>query len=61
MSPPAVLFIMVTCSFGGNGRYAGRLHWINAIGQDSKLNIYRGEVEHAKRIQKFVSVVVGGR
>lgn len=40
-------------SFGGNGRYAGQLHWINAIGIDSIGNIYTGEVEHAKRIQKF--------
>ena len=43
--------------FGGNGRYAGMLHWINAIGMDSKGNIYTGEVEHAKRIQKFAPVV----
>jgi len=44
-------------SFGGNGKYAGQLHWINAIGMDSKGNIYTGEVEQAKRIQKFVPVV----
>jgi len=43
-------------SFGGNGRYAGQLHWINAIGTDSRGNIYTGEVEQAKRIQKFVPV-----
>jgi hypothetical protein len=43
-------------SFGGNGRYAGQLHWINAIAMDSKGNIYTGEVEQAKRIQKFVPV-----
>ena len=43
-------------SFGGNGRYAGQLHWINAIATDSMGNIYTGEVEHAKRIQKFVPV-----
>jgi len=43
-------------SFGGNGRYAGQLHWINAIGIDSDGNIYTGEVEHAKRIQKFEPV-----
>jgi hypothetical protein len=40
-------------SFGRNGRYAGELHWVNAIGLDSLGNIYTGEVEHAKRIQKF--------
>ena len=43
-------------SFGGNGRYAGQLHWINAIATDSLGNIYTGEVEHAKRIQKFEPV-----
>ena len=43
-------------SFGGNGRYAGQLHWVNAIGTDSIGNIYTGEVEHAKRIQKFEPV-----
>ncbi len=48
-------------SFGGNGRYAGMLHWINAIGMDSKGNIYTGEVEHAKRIQKFAPVMAARR
>jgi hypothetical protein len=48
-------------SFGGNGRYAGQLHWINAIAMDSKGNIYTGEVEQAKRIQKFAPVMTGVR
>jgi hypothetical protein len=43
-------------SFGGNGKYAGQLHWVNAIAMDSKGNIYTGEVEQAKRIQKFVQI-----
>jgi len=43
-------------SFGGNGRYAGQLHWIDAIAVDSRGNIYTGEVEDGKRIQKFVPV-----
>jgi DNA-binding beta-propeller fold protein YncE len=43
-------------SFGGAGRYAGNLHWIDTIGTDSKGNIYTGEVEDGKRIQKFVRV-----
>jgi len=41
-------------SFGGNGHYAGNLHWIDTIGMDSKGNVYTGEVEDGKRIQKFV-------
>jgi hypothetical protein len=40
-------------SFGGNGRYAGQLHWIDSIAMDSKGNVYTGEVEDGKRIQKF--------
>jgi hypothetical protein len=44
-------------SFDGNGRYAGQLHWINGIGMDSKGNIYTGEVEQPKRIQKFAPVM----
>ena len=46
-------------SFGGNGRYAGQLHWINAIATDTAGNIYTGEVEHGKRIQKFEPVLEG--
>jgi hypothetical protein len=41
-------------SFGGNGRYAGQLHWIDSVMVDSKGNFYTGEVEDGKRIQKFV-------
>jgi hypothetical protein len=43
-------------SFGGNGRYAGQLHWIDTIAVDSRGNVYTGEVEDGKRIQKFVRV-----
>ena len=48
-------------SFGRNGTYAGQFHWINAIVMDSKGNIYTGEVEENKRIQKFVPVMANGR
>lgn len=48
-------------SFGGNGKYAGQFHWINALGMDSKGNIYTGEVEEAKRIQKFVPVMAAAK
>ena len=41
-------------SFGGNGRYAGMLHWVDAIVTDSRGNVYTGEVEDGKRVQKFV-------
>jgi hypothetical protein len=52
-------------SFGGNGRYAGQLHWIDAVAVDSHGNVYTGEVEDGKRIQKFVpqnaAAKAGGR
>lgn len=48
-------------SFARNGRYAGELHWVNAIGIDTDGNIYTGEVEQAKRIQKFMPVMSAGR
>ncbi len=41
-------------SFGGNGRYAGNLHWIDSIAVDSHGNIYTGEVEDGKRVQKWI-------
>jgi len=41
--------------FGGNGRYAGQLHWIDSVAVDSKGNVYTGEVEDGKRIQKFIA------
>jgi hypothetical protein len=48
-------------SFGRNGKYAGQFHWINAIGTDKQGNIYTGEVEQAKRIQKFVPVMADAK
>ena len=48
-------------SFGGNGRYAGQLHWIDAIKVDSHGNVYTGEVEDGKRIQKFVPIAAASR
>jgi DNA-binding beta-propeller fold protein YncE len=41
-------------TFGRAGRNAGQFHWIHQIAIDSKGNLYTGEVDTAKRIQKFV-------
>jgi len=41
---------------GDNGRMAGQFHWIDAIAMDSRGNIYTGEVDTGKRVQKFVLV-----
>ena len=39
--------------FGGHGRNAGQFHWLHVTTMDSRGNIYTGEVDTGKRIQKF--------
>lgn len=41
-------------SIGDNGRMAGEFHWIDGIAMDSRGNIYTGEVDTGKRVQKFM-------
>ena len=41
-------------TFGRQGRNAGQFHWVHQVAIDSRFNIYTGEVDNAKRIQKFV-------
>ena len=43
-------------SFGRQGRYAGEFHWVHAIAIDSQGNIYTGDVDTGKRVQKFKRV-----
>ncbi|WJR81808.1 hypothetical protein [Bradyrhizobium sp. NP1] len=43
----------VVGGFGHNGRNAGQFHWVHAMAIDQKGNVYTGEVDTAKRIQKF--------
>jgi DNA-binding beta-propeller fold protein YncE len=43
----------VVGSFGRNGRNAGQFHWVHAMAVDKAGNVYTGEVDNAKRIQKF--------
>ena len=43
--------------FASSGRLAGQLHFPNAIGIDTRGNIFVGEVDNAKRIQKFAPVL----
>ena len=40
--------------FGRSGRMAGEFHWLHQVSVDSKGNIYTGEVDTGKRIQKFL-------
>jgi hypothetical protein len=44
----------VAGSIGDNGRMAGQFHWIDGIAMDSRGNIYTGEVDTGKRVQKFI-------
>jgi hypothetical protein len=39
---------------GRSGRMAGELHYLHQVSVDSQGNIYTGEVDTAKRIQKFL-------
>ena len=40
-------------SFGHAGRGAGQFHWVHALAIDSKGNLYTGDVDTGKRVQKF--------
>ena len=44
----------VVNKFGTGGRQAGQFHWVHALAIDSQGNLYAGEVDTGKRIQKFV-------
>lgn len=39
---------------GRPGRYAGEFHWVHDLAIDSRGNLYAGEVDTGKRVQKFV-------
>lgn len=39
--------------FGHGGRQVGQFHWLHAIATDSRGNVYTGEVDTGKRIQRF--------
>ena len=39
---------------GHAGRNAGQFHWVHQLGSDSAGNLYTGEVDTGKRIQKFL-------
>lgn len=38
---------------GRPGRYAGEFHWVHDLAIDSRGNLYAGEVDTGKRVQKF--------
>jgi len=39
---------------GHNGRNAGQFHWVHQVVSDTQGNLYTGEVDTGKRIQKFI-------
>jgi len=41
---------------GHNGRNAGQFHWLHQLVSDSRGDLYTGEVDTGKRLQKFVLV-----
>ena len=44
----------VVSQLGRPGRYAGEFHWVHDLAIDSKGNLYAGEVDTGKRVQRFV-------
>jgi DNA-binding beta-propeller fold protein YncE len=40
-------------TFGRAGRQAGQFHWVHAMAIDSQGNLYTGDVDTGKRVQKF--------
>ena len=48
-------------NFGGSGRLAGQMTFPNSIGIDTRGNVFVGEVDMGKRIQKFAPVLAGAR
>jgi DNA-binding beta-propeller fold protein YncE len=43
----------IVTTLGRPGRYAGEFHWVHDIAIDSRGNLYAGEVDTGKRVQKF--------
>jgi DNA-binding beta-propeller fold protein YncE len=46
----------VVGQMGHSGRNAGQFHWVHQIVSDSQGNLYTGEVDTGKRLQKFLLV-----
>ena len=44
----------IVSTLGRSGRYAGEFHWVHDLAIDSAGNLYAGEVDTGKRVQKFV-------
>jgi DNA-binding beta-propeller fold protein YncE len=43
----------VVQTLGRSGRYAGEFHWVHDLAIDSSGNLFAGEVDTGKRVQKF--------
>ncbi|HYK79456.1 MAG TPA: hypothetical protein VEU95_07495, partial [Micropepsaceae bacterium] len=40
--------------FGFAGHSGGGLHWVHMVATDSRGNVYTGEVDTGKRVQRFM-------
>ena len=47
---------VVVGTYGRPGRAAGEFHWVHYGKMDSKGNLFTGEVDTGKRMQKWVPV-----
>ena len=43
-------------SFGPAGRAAGQFHWLHTMAIDSHGNLFTGDVDTGKRVQKFIQL-----
>jgi hypothetical protein len=50
---------VVAGTTGHSGRNAGQFHWVHQMASDSQGNLYTGEVDNAKRVQKFMLSTAG--
>jgi hypothetical protein len=46
----------VLSQLGRPGRYAGEFHWVHDLAIDSRGNLYAGEVDTGKRVQRFLKL-----
>ena len=48
--------LSIVGEFGRTGRAAGEFHWLHSLAADSRGNLFTGEVDTGKRLQKLVPV-----
>ena len=51
---PGAQYCPIVGQFGWQGREAGEFHWNHVSDADANGNVYQGDVDTGKRIQKFI-------